>query len=512
MSPERIAETADAALAQRLRAAGSVLADDPLPEADPDPWRDAARVLGVVVDSVHAKLAADRMWLLLIAVSTAFPEPDEVREAVREFELRSADDACMWLMGFCLDLARRAGSPHRTLQLVADGVVVDVNFSAQHNLHTGIQRVVRTVLPRWRRDHRVVAAAWTKNGATMRTLSAAEDQRVFAWAGAGSITERDLPEKERDWTLIVPWRSVVVLGEVPLLECCARVAAIAELSGNEVVGIGYDCIPIVSADLVPREADRFVRYLAAMRNARRIAGISVSATAEFQGFADMLPNQGLTGPRVVECALPMEMIATAEPAAPPDAEPLVLAVGSLEPRKNQLALLYAAEVLWREGHRFRVLLIGAGNRLAEVRARVLAMRLRGRPVAIATGVHDDELAAAYRRARFTVFASLHEGYGLPAAESLSLGTPVITTDYGSTRELATGGGAVLIDPRDDAALVTAMRDMLTDDDLIRRLRDEILRRPNRSWDDYAADLWHTLVLGRVEAADEPLAADLGVSQ
>jgi glycosyltransferase involved in cell wall biosynthesis len=497
----------DAALAQRLRAAGAALLDDALPPIDADPWRDAARVLDLLVGAVHSRLAADRMWLLLIAVSTAYPEPGEVREAVRQFELLPADEAGSWLMRYCLELARRAGSPYRTMQVVTAGVVVDVNYTARHNLHTGIQRVVRTTLPRWRRDHDVVAAAWTTCGGTMRTLMPPEQQRVYAWNGPIDTSELDSsPEREQDWTLIVPWRSVVVLAEVPLLKCCARIAAMAELSGNEVVAIGYDCIPVVSADLVPREADRFVRYLGAIRTARRVAGISVTATTEFQGFAQMLPNQGLPGPRVVECPLPIEMIATgAAPAASGD-EPLVLTVGSFEPRKNQPALLYAAEVLWREGHRFRLLLVGGGGDSAHVRLRVRALKARGRHVSIVVGMSDDELAAAYRRARFTVFTSLHEGYGLPAAESISLGTPVITSDYGSTLEVAEGGGAVLVDPRDDAALVRAMRDLLTDDDQLARLRAEILQRPTRTWDDYAADLWERLVLGRVDAGEVPVGA------
>ena len=45
------------------------------------------------------------------------------------------------------------------------------------------------------------------------------------------------------------------------------------------------------------------------------------------------------------------------------------------------------------------------------------------------------------RGQVHVFPSVHEGYGLPVAESLALGTPVITTEYGSTAEIAAGGGA-----------------------------------------------------------------------
>jgi glycosyltransferase involved in cell wall biosynthesis len=493
---------ADRALAQRLRAAAEVLLDVVPPPA-PDTWRDAAALLGPLLDSVHSDPTPDRAWLLLVAVSAALPEAGEVRECVRQLQLRSREEAPIWFMRFSLALARRSGSPDRHLRVVTHGVVVDVNISARHDLHTGIQRVVRMTLPRWRRAHDIVAVAWTASGAAMRTLTPSEDERIFHWPAAAqpSETAGRRPEQEQDWTLVVPWRSVVVEAEVPMIHTCGQLAAIAELSGNDVVAIGYDFIPIVSADLVPGEADRFVRYLSVIRNARRVAGISISATTEFRGFADMLPNQGLPGPRVVECALPVEMSTPAAVPESTDAEPLVVSVGSFEPRKNHLSLLYAAETLWREGHRFRLLLIGGGGDPTHVRRRLLELKSRGRHVSVEFRAAEADLASAYRRARFTVFTSLHEGYGLPAAESLALGTPVITSDYGSTRELGEGGGAVLIDPRDDTALVAAMRDLLTDDERIRRLRAEIRLRPTRTWDDYAAALWECLVIGRATAGE-----------
>ena len=110
-----------------------------------------------------------------------------------------------------------------------------------------------------------------------------------------------------------------------------------------------------------------------------------------------------------------------------------------------------------------------------------------------TALSEAELVAAYREARFSVFVSTHEGYGLPVAESLAFGTPVITGDYGSTREISRDGGAVLVNPRDDDHLVAAMRELLLDDDRLQELLTEIDARPARSWDDYAREVWDVLV-------------------
>ena len=89
---------------------------------------------------------------------------------------------------------------------------------------------------------------------------------------------------------------MVGTAEVPVREVCVRLAALARSSGNRVVAIGYDCIPVVSADLSPATATtRTAHYLSMVKHAKRVGAISSSAFAEFSGFVEMLPAQGLSG-------------------------------------------------------------------------------------------------------------------------------------------------------------------------------------------------------------------------
>jgi glycosyltransferase involved in cell wall biosynthesis len=169
-------------------------------------------------------------------------------------------------------------------------------------------------------------------------------------------------------------------------------------------------------------------------------------------------------------------------------------VSSHEPRKNHLAVLHAAELLWREGLAFRLCFVGGrawgsddfGRRVAELSGA-------GRPIDVFSGVDDEFLAAAYELSRFSVFPSFNEGFGLPVGESLALGTPVITANYGSMAEIAAGGGALTVDPRDDHEIADAMRRLLTDDGLLEQLEKEARQRPSRTWDDYARETWSVLV-------------------
>jgi glycosyltransferase involved in cell wall biosynthesis len=117
----------------------------------------------------------------------------------------------------------------------------------------------------------------------------------------------------------------------------------------------------------------------------------------------------------------------------------------------------------------------------------------GRSVRVERAVSDRVLAGAYASAWFTVFPSLHEGFGLPVAESLSFGVPVITTGYGSTAEIGGPGGCVLVDPRDGGALTDAMRRLLVEPRVLAGLRAQIAGRPVRGWQDYADELWEFLV-------------------
>lgn len=480
-----------AGLAQRLRAVRPLLHWD----RSVDDWDDAD-LLDILVKSVMHQPTPERMWLLMAAVTACLPTADDVVTGVR---LSRRAEPTLWLLEHAVE-ASRSRVAHLKVEVVVGGVVVDVDHSGRHDLHTGVQQVVRGLLPWWSEERSVVPVVWSARRQAMRTLLEPERDRVLRW---GSEGPRWSPPEETV-SLVVPWRSVVVLPEVPLPDVAERLAAVAQYSGNSVVVVGHDCIPVVSADMLPTEdANKFAHFLTVAKRAKRIACVGVSAAAEFGGFASAVGAQGLPAPWVGEVPEPVPAVGEVSDGPPGQTGPagrlpLVLCVGSFEPRKNHLAVLYAAERLWRQGLGFELLLIG-GSGWGDAVARVVArLQEESRPVRLFRKAGAGELEAAYRRARFTVFPSLHEGFGLPVAESLAHGTPVITSDFGSTAETAAAGGAVVVDPYDDEALVEAMRRLLTDDGAVDALRAEILARPSRTWHDYADELWDALVAPELE--------------
>ena len=111
----------------------------------------------------------------------------------------------------------------------------------------------------------------------------------------------------------------------------------------------------------------------------------------------------------------------------------VLAVGAVQPRKNQLAALAAAAAVAAAARRRRA---GQGRGARGAAARRGA-DLRGY-------VAQEELAELYRGAACLVQPSRYEGFGLPVLEAMACGTPVVALDEPALREVA-GDAAVFVD-------------------------------------------------------------------
>jgi glycosyltransferase involved in cell wall biosynthesis len=156
----------------------------------------------------------------------------------------------------------------------------------------------------------------------------------------------------------------------------------------------------------------------------------------------------------------------------------VLAVGTLEPRKNLPRLAEAAR---RTGVELRV--VGARG-WGDV-------EVGGDGVLWLGWVPDDELARLYRGARCFAYPSLYEGFGIPILEAMACGAPVVTSAGGATEEVA-GGAAVLVDPRDPAEIARGIAEAAARRDELRRLGLERAR---------VAD-WHSAAAQTVEVYRE----------
>jgi glycosyltransferase involved in cell wall biosynthesis len=162
----------------------------------------------------------------------------------------------------------------------------------------------------------------------------------------------------------------------------------------------------------------------------------------------------------------------------------VLAVGTLEPRKNLPRLVEAYRGLPDEVQaRHPLLVVGrvgweAGQTLDALRALGDRCRLLG-------PVSDAELATLYARCTVFAYPSLGEGFGLPVLEAMQAGAAVLTSDRSSLPEV--GGDAVeYVDPTDVGAIRAQLERLLTDQGRRTELRVRARERAARfSWDRHA---------------------------
>ncbi|MFT5815558.1 MAG: glycosyltransferase involved in cell wall biosynthesis [Psychroserpens sp.] len=163
--------------------------------------------------------------------------------------------------------------------------------------------------------------------------------------------------------------------------------------------------------------------------------------------------------------------------------PFVVSVGNLGPRKNQHRLIRCFSNLVENGDiDFDLVLVGQPVYKANaILDEIKKTKAKGR-IHVTGFVNQDELVALYNLAMFSIYPSLFEGFGLPILESMACGTPVITSNCSCMPEIAKDA-ALLINPRDDDDLSSAMLELSTNSALREKLVTSGLQRTSDfSWE------------------------------
>lgn len=173
----------------------------------------------------------------------------------------------------------------------------------------------------------------------------------------------------------------------------------------------------------------------------------------------------------------------------------IFSVGRIEPRKNQLSILLAAEKLFDKGVKVPPVVF-AGHKDSQYQELFEnAERIRKKlPVLFLQGVGDETLADLYKACSCFAYPSLAEGFGMPIVEAMACGCRVVTSNNTAMEEF--NFGAITIDANDINALADFIETSLRpSDDYERRKICSQATLDRYSWD-VVTDRYMEAVVGQ----------------
>lgn len=224
----------------------------------------------------------------------------------------------------------------------------------------------------------------------------------------------------------------------------------------------HDLIPLTHPGLTPIPQDRHARILEAILEQ---ADLLVTVTEAMR--SEIIEHLNVSSARVVSTWQAVDAPIQADPQLPEGLRSgrYFLFCGRVESRKNLIACAHAHA---QSGSTLPFVIVGPhvpGEELLEKKlascSNVRRLEYLPRP----------DLLGLIRRARALLFPTLAEGFGLPIAEAMTLGCPVLTSARGATAEVA-GGAALLVEPDRIPAIAAAITRLDQDDALCARLRTE----------------------------------------
>jgi glycosyltransferase involved in cell wall biosynthesis len=325
------------------------------------------------------------------------------------------------------------------------GILIDVTrllyWRLSGQIPTGIERVGLEYIRHYADRARAVLSL----GLPAAALSRADSTRFFRRLVEGedhlALITAELAAKSWLWNWVMPGTGNSILFNTSTLWLHHRAYAMhLRWLGARPIFFIHDLLPISHPEYFPAGEKRV--YLNGIRNALAIArGIVVNSRDTQAALLRCAQEIGLPCPPIAVAPLAPSIVAPRAAGAPPIDKPYFVCIGTIQPRKNHLLLLH----LWRrlveqQGDAApRLYVVGQRGWECENVVDLLERcdQLKGF-VYEENACSDARLATILRHARALLMPSFAEGYGLPVAEALAAGVPVIASDVPAFREI--GGG------------------------------------------------------------------------
>jgi len=318
---------------------------------------------------------------------------------------------------------------------------IDVSDVAHHDLRTGIQRVVRSIL------HYISLSPQGYRIAPVRL----EGGRYYhahrfmtRFLGLSSSALDDAPTLMREGDIFLGLDLYVghIAQNAPLFHSMRE-------RGVKIHFVVYDILPLRFPHFFPPETyPQFLNWFGVISEvSTTLCCISRAVAEEVKGWLEEHPVSRDTPLRIESFPLGAD-IENSSPTTgiTPDqqsqfeairSEQTVLMVGTIEPRKGHAQALAAFELLWEQGSDAALVIVGKGGWMVDD----LTRRLRSHPeknrrLFWFEGASDELLNLLYERSHLLLAASYGEGFGLPLIEASRHGIALLVRDIPVFREVA----------------------------------------------------------------------------
>ena len=253
----------------------------------------------------------------------------------------------------------------------------------------------------------------------------------------------------------------------------------------------YDMIPILMPHLFGQGMEGHFKKIISSINIESdwVICISESTKRDFCEYTSMRDDRVFVVPLAAsESFFPVSDASTIKTVKEkydiPEGE-YILALSTLEPRKNTLSVIRSFKKLIESNPSEKLYLVLAGAKgwkYEEIFSSVLQYPHLRERIVFAGRIADEDLSTLYSGALFFVYPSLYEGFGLPPLEAMACGTPVITSNNSSLPEVV-GNAGIMVDVKEPNSLTEAMIVLYKDIDLREKLaKHSLAQAATFSWE------------------------------
>lgn len=245
--------------------------------------------------------------------------------------------------------------------------------------------------------------------------------------------------------------------------------------------IVYDLLPISNPEFF-QASGSFPQFLRLIGFASKISSISNFTKNQIEKYATLRDD----------CSLSIHLLPMGENVLINRSSkdlPVILNVGSFEPRKNQMSLLRACELLWSKGSRFQLILVGGqGWNNEDLKSYISELIMNGRDLRFLTDVSNETLEEFYKDSSIVVSIPWVEGFGLPVAEGIARNKIIVASKIPSHIEFANLSNVYFVEPGDLESIVDTLSLCLVNNYEIRDLSPHDFV----TWKGYAAEIYNFL--------------------